>query len=84
MSWTRAGADTRCMETPRMTDQELDAKLAAKGERLLAEAKRQAAELQQRQQAGQQRVGPWAEAPKLARRRRHRRAATVTPIRRTA
>ena len=66
-----------------MTDQELDALLLAKRATLLAEAKRQAAELRARQQAGQQRVGPWADAPRLARRRR-RRAATVTPMRRTA
>lgn len=66
-----------------MTDQELDALLAAKRQRLAAEASRQAAELRVRQQTGQQRVGPWADAPRLARRRR-RRAATVTPMRRTA
>lgn len=66
-----------------MTDHELDAMLTAKRARLLAEAARQAAELRQRQESGHQRVGPWAEAPKLARRRR-RRVATVTPLRRTA
>ena len=66
-----------------MTDRELDALLAAKRQRLLVEAQRQAAELRARQEAGQQRVGPWAEAPKLARRRR-RRVAVVTPLRRLA
>lgn len=66
-----------------MTDQELDSMLAAKRARLLTEAARQATELRQRQQAGHQCVGPWADAPKLARRRR-RRVATVTPLRRTA
>lgn len=66
-----------------MTDHELDAILAKRRAHLLAEAQRQAAELRQRQQAGQQRVGPWAEAPTLARRRR-RRVAVVTPLRRTA
>jgi len=66
-----------------LTDQELNALLAEKGERLLADAKRQAAELRQLQETGQKQVGPYAEPPRLARRRR-RPAATVTPIRRTA
>lgn len=66
-----------------MTDQELDALLAAKRARLLAEAKRQADELRALQLGGAKRVGPWSEPPRVVKPRR-RRAATVMPIRRTA
>lgn len=67
-----------------MTDQELDSMLASKRARLLAEAARQVDELRQRQQAGQQRVGPWAPSRRLTVSQRRRRVATVTPMRRTA
>lgn len=70
-----------------MTDQELDAMLASKRAALLAEQKRQAAELRERQQAGQQRVGPWAPSRRLtvSQRRQHRTVTSkVTPIRRRA
>lgn len=66
-----------------MTDAQLDALLAEKRLKLAQDAARQREELRQRQQAGHQRVGPWAPAATLTKPRRRKARAIVTPLRRT-
>jgi len=53
-----------------MTDTQLNAELLARRARLATEASLQALELRARQLSGQQHVGPWAPAARLAKPRR--------------
>ena len=65
-----------------MTDAQLNAELLARRARLATEASLQAVELRARQLSGQQHVGPWAPAARLAKPRRPKLQAGVLHWRR--